>query len=188
MKVLILLFFFAFSSWSHAGYQLRDLDLQDASTWEEFRSIIQKQEESEKLNGQAYMISGALLVLGGMVGYHNAHTSVEKLAYSVTQSLGVAGVGYGAFLSAVGSPPRRFYQTVEASQGLSAQNKNELVRNYVTYLKEDRSNEKMIKIVTHALVSAVNIYNGMREQGELRQGLIALGGIHALAAISISFQ
>jgi len=188
MRMIILSFILAFTFGAQAKNSLRDLNLHDASTWEEFKTVIKKQERDEILNGRAYVISGALLALGGMVGYHNAQTSVEKLAYSVTQSLGVAGIGYGAYLHNVGSPQRSFYQSVESSQSLTLENKNELVWHYVTNLKEDRATERLIKIVTHSLVSAINIYNGMREQGELRQGLIALGGIHALAAISVSFQ
>jgi hypothetical protein len=46
----------------------------------------------------------------------------------------------------------------------------------------------MIRIISHSIVAAMNFYNGSREQGDLRQGLFALGGINLLAAISISFK
>jgi hypothetical protein len=149
---------------------------------------VERQQAIEMKTGQAYILSGSLLILGGIIGYHNAHTPVEKLAYSVSQSLGVAGVGYGAFLHSVGSDQRTFFQSVSASKSLTIENKNELAQSYVATWRENRQNEKMIKIVTHSIVAAVNLYNGLLEEGELRQGLVALGGINFLAAVSISFQ
>lgn len=183
--IFVLTALFALNSLAKSS---RPLSIEDVTTWEEFRTLVQQQENDEILNGRAYIISGAVLVLGGMIGYHNAKTSVEKLAYSVTESLGVAGIGYGAYLNTVGSPQRSLYESIEASKSLTLTNKNDLVRNYALSMKENRKNERLIKIVTHSIVSAVNLYNGLREEGELRQGLIALGGIHFLAAISVSFQ
>lgn len=189
MKKLFVVFAIVFfGAAAQAKFGLRELSLYDSTTWDEFKAAVQKQEENDRRNGQAYMISGTLLVLGGMVGYHNAQTSIEKLAFSVTQSLGVAGIGYGAYLYNVGNPHQSFFESLESTKSLSTSQKDDLVRHYVADLREDRTNEKFIKIVTHSIVSFVNFYNGMREEGELRQGLMALGGIHALAAISVSFQ
>lgn len=175
-------------SFSISAFARRDYSLEDTQDWAQFQNLIERQQAEEMKTGQAYVISGSLLILGGIIGYHNARTPIEKLAYSVSQSLGVAGVGYGSYLHSIGSDQRSFYESVLASKSLSTENKNELVQNYVRTWRENRQNEKMIKIVTHSIVAAVNLYNGLREEGELRQGLVALGGINFLAAVSISFQ
>jgi hypothetical protein len=110
------------------------------------------------------------------------------LAYSVSQSLGIAGIGYGAYLKNVGGEQRSFFETVENAHGLSLQDKDELVRSYSQTWKINRHNEKWLRIITHSLVAALNIYNGLNEEpGELRTGLFVIGGANALAAISLSF-
>ncbi len=189
MKVWMTLILFLISGLqAFAKGPLRTLDLQDVQSWRDFQTAIQKQEKEEISLGQAYMISGSLLILGGAIGYHNAHTSVEKLAYSVTESLGVGGIGYGASLYNIGSSERLFYNSVEATQGLSTHAKDELARNFSAQWRDHKEDERLIKIVTHSIVAAVNLYNGLREEGELRQGLTALAGINLIAAISFTFQ
>lgn len=167
----------------------REVSLSEVRDWHQFKLKIQEQEKHDQLKGQAYMISGALLVAGGIVGYHNAHNSVEKLAYSVSQSLGVAGIGYGAYLNFVSSEQSSFYQSIDRSRSLTEENKNELVRNYVSNWQENKRAERLTRIATHSLIGALNIYNGFREeQGDLRQGLFVLGGVNLLAAISLSLE
>lgn len=166
----------------------REISLSEVKDWHQFKIKIEQQEQQDQKKGQAYMISGGLLVIGGIIGYHNAHNSVEKLAYSVSQSLGVAGIGYGAYLSFVDSEQSSFYRSIESSKGLTDQNKNEIVRNYVAQWQENKRSERITRIATHALIGGLNIYNGMREEGDLRQGLIVLGGVNLLAAISLSFD
>ena len=172
-----------------AESKAKEIRLADVKTWNEFKVKIEQEERKDHLKGQAYMISGGLLVIGGIIGYHNAQNSVEKLAYSVSQSLGVGGIGYGAYLSFVDSEQRSFYRSVESSQSLSEENKNEIVRNYVLNKAENERSERITRIVTHSIVGALNVYNGLREeQNDLRQGLIILGGVNILAAISLSFE
>lgn len=172
-----------------AESKTKEIRLADVKTWNEFKVKMEQEERKDHLKGQAYMISGGLLVIGGIIGYHNAQNSVEKLAYSVSQSLGVGGIGYGAYLSFVDSEQRSFYRSVESSQSLSEENKNEIVRNYVLNKAENERSERITRIVTHSIVGALNVYNGLREeQNDLRQGLIILGGVNILAAISLSFE
>ena len=172
-----------------AAGESREISLSQVKDWHQFKLKIEQQDRQDQIRGNAYMISGGLLVIGGIIGYHNAHNSVEKLAYSVSQSLGVAGIGYGAYLSFVGSEQKAFYQSIENSKSLTDENRNELVRNYVDTWEKNRKNERITRIVTHSIVGALNIYNGVREeQNDLKQGLIILGGVNLLAAISLSFE
>lgn len=184
---LILLFFVSVQVFATSAYH-REVTLDKVENWQDFRKKMIEQENVDHTDGWAYMVSGGLLLAGGLVGYHNGQTPVEKLAYSVSQSLGVAGIGYGAYLHYVGGEERAFYDTVEHARGLRSQDKDELVRSYVQTWRINRHNEKVIRIVTHSLVAALNIYNALQEErGDLRTGLMVIGGANALAAISLSF-
>lgn len=166
----------------------RELSLEDVSSWKEFDQAMQEQESADRTDGMAYMISGALLLAGGLVGYHNSGGNVEKLAYSVSQSLGIAGLGYGYYLYNVGTETRSFYESVRNTSGLSETNRNDLTRSYVKQWKVQQDNEKWMKMATYALVGGLNLYNASREKpGDLRQGLMILGGVNLLAAISLTF-
>lgn len=188
-KLLVMLIVSLFSASAFARSPGRELDISDVKTWNEFTEKMKTQEDRDRTDGQAYMISGALLVAGGIIGYHNSQSSVEKLAYSVSQSLGVAGIGYGAYLYNVGSEQTSFHQAVSSSTSLQMEQKDELVRNYVSEWRRNRYNERMIRILTHSIVAGMNFYNASREdQNELKQGLYVIGGVNALAAISLSFD
>lgn len=166
----------------------RELSLDDIESWKDFNQVMIEQESVDRTDGVAYMISGAVLLAGGLVGYHNSQGNVEKLAYSVSQSLGIAGLGYGYYLYSVGTETRSFYEAVKNTNGLSEQNRNDLTKNYVAQWKVQQENEKWMKVATYALVGALNVYNASREKpGDLRQGLMVLGGVNLLAAISLSF-
>lgn len=190
MKLAVLILTLSFISQNAmARSPGRELKLDDVQSWKQFSETMKLQEDRDRVDGQAYMISGALLILGGVVGYHNSDGSIEKLAYSVSQSLGVAGMGYGAYLYNVGSEQTSFYHTVANSQTLNEGQRDDLVKNYVTEWKTNRYNEKVIRIVTHSIVAAMNFYNASREsQHDLKQGLYVIGGVNALAAVSLSFQ
>jgi hypothetical protein len=166
----------------------REFSFKDLQTWNDFARAQERQVSKDRDTGFAYMVSGALLTLGGSVGYHNSKTSVEKLAYSLTQSLGVAGVGYGAYLYHVGNEHRSFYESVRNTTSLSESQRNDLFRSYAEQVRVVQYNSKWIRIVTHALVGALNFYNASREPDQdLRQGLNVIGTANALAAVSLSF-
>lgn len=187
-KIILVLLVMIFSAEGAFARSMRkELSLEDVTSWKEFDQAMLEQESVDRTDGMAYMISGALLLAGGLVGYHNAGGNVEKLAYSVSQSLGVAGLGYGYYLYHVGTETRSFYESVRNTSGLSETNRNDLTRNYVKQWKVQQENEKWMKIATYALVGGLNLYNASRESGDLRQGLTILGGVNLLAAISLTF-
>ena len=186
-QLLILLVGLLFSEMALARSLRRELSLHDVETWKEFQAMMIEQESIDRTDGIAYMISGAVLLAGGLVGYHNSKGNIEKLAYSVSQSLGIAGLGYGSYLYTVGAETRSFYESVKNTNGLSDTHRNDLTKNYVGQWKVQKDNERWMKVATYALVGALNMYNGSREEGELRQGLMIIGGVNLLAAISLSF-
>lgn len=164
----------------------KEINLSSMQSWSDFSSAMQEQEKRDKETGFAYMLSGALLTLGGSIGYHNAKTSVEKLAFSVTQSLGIAGVGYGATLYHVGHNHRAFYKSIDNVPSLSDTQKDDIFLSYAREMRSREVNSRWIRVVSHSLVAAINIYNGSREEDEsLRQGLYFIGAANAFAAFSL---
>ena len=166
----------------------QEVNLDKVENWQQFSKAMDEDINSEESTGRAYMISGGLLLLGGIVGYNGVNGSVERLAYSVVQSIGVAGIGYGAYLYKVGSDDRAFYETVQnANGGLPNLQKDLLFSSYKKIRAERKRNEKYIRMIAHSLVAAVNFYNASKaDQSDLRQGLYVLGGVNALVAISLA--
>lgn len=167
----------------------QEVDLNNVNDWKNFSQVMDEQIDTDERTGQAYMLSGGLLLLGGVVGYSSVGSSVEKLAYSVAQSLGVAGIGYGAYLLNVGGEERAFYQSVGKTSGLTLAQRDQLTKNYTAVWKERRRNEKLIRILSHSLVAAMNFYNASRtDQADLRQGLYVIGGVNAIVALSLFIE
>lgn len=165
---------------------VKEYNLEGVQTWEEFSKKVKMKTDKEQEEGRAYMISGGLLLVGSLVGYHNAHTTIEKLGYSIAQSLGVGGIGYGSYLYNIGGEERVIYTTIYQTE-IGTKEKDALVRSYTTQWKENKQRDKLIRIVTHSLVGVLNIYNGSRAtEDDLRQGLYAIGGINLLAALSLT--
>jgi hypothetical protein len=188
MKLALFVVSFLFFFEAQAKLIERAFSFKDLRTWQDFATAQEKQESKDQETGTAYMISGVLLSIGGSVGYHNAKTSVEKLAYSFTQSLGVAGVGYGAYLYHVGNEHRSFYEAVRSTSSLTENQRNDLFLNYAEQVRVVQYNAKWIRIVSHALVGALNFYNASRESDQdLKQGLNVIGAANVLAAVSLTF-
>jgi hypothetical protein len=190
INILISLILFFSSSLSNAQLApLKEVEVDKIQNWEQFDRIMLEQTETEEHTGQGYMISGGLLLVGGLVGYSSVSSNVEKLAYSVVQSLGVAGIGYGTYLYNVGGEERAFYRTVKGTNDLSLNAKNNLFKSYKGVWEQRRKNEKMIRILSHSLVAAINFYNGARaESTDLKQGLYVIGGVNALFALSMFIE
>lgn len=165
----------------------RELDVYSISNWNDFDRSMKIQYEKDEQDGTAYLISGALLIVGGTVGYSNSSNSVEKLGFSISQSLGVAGLGYGAYLSFIGRDHSPFYESLSQSS-LNSQQKDELVGIYMKKVRKNQDTEKWIRVASHASVAGINFYNASREEDrDLQAGLMVLGLVNALAAVSISF-
>lgn len=165
----------------------RELDVFSINNWSDFEKSMLVQNIKDEQDGRAYLISGALLIVGGTVGYSNSSNSVEKLGFSVSQSLGVAGLGYGSYLYFIGRDHSPFYESLSKSS-LNNQQKDELVKIYMERVRRNQDAEKWIRVASHATVSGINFYNASREEDrDLQAGLMILGLVNALAAVSISF-
>ncbi len=157
--------------------------------WESFENEIKLLERADYQNGLSYVISGSLALAGGLWGEAIADDSVEKGIYAVFQSIGIASVGYGAYLWQVGGEERALYHALAQTQGLSDADRTRFLRTYFAQRKQRLKREKLIRAITHGLVAGVNIYNATRQDERgVRDALYFIGGINVLAAVSFSFD
>lgn len=157
--------------------------------WAKYEREVQLLEREDYRNGLSYVISGSLALVGGIWGESVTNDAVEKGIYSVFQSIGIASVGYGAYLWQVGGEERAIYTSLRDAKGLSYRDKSYFLRSYFAQRKERLRREKLIRAITHGLVAAVNTYNASRQdQDGVRDALYFIGGVNLLAAISFTFD
>ena len=100
----------------------------DLKSWSDFDHFMQDSKNRHENEGLSYMISGSLAVIGGTVGYQSETDSLGKLMLSVTQSLGVAAVAYGAEQYYLGSEYQSFYMAVKESHLTDSERSEVLTR------------------------------------------------------------
>lgn len=186
MKMFFLTFTLLFaSSFSRAFSQ--DITYQGQTQWNEFREFVLRQEEENKILGQAYIISGLLAAIGGSVGYYEAEEVFSRTVFAITSNLGIAAIGLGASYLWTGSQADSFFYAIDKSS-LSPQQKNEVLRRYLDREQKEKEHRRWIKVATHSLIAALNIYTASQESSdEVRSVFYFLGGANALLAISYSF-
>jgi hypothetical protein len=149
---------------------------------------MEQQKVDQEREGMAYIVSGGIAFVGGIVGYHNSKDVFAKGAYAVAQSLGVAAVGYGAHLRALGDEHRPLYATLNASRFLSLAEKDQFVKVYFQWEgQRDRESQK-IAALTHGMLAGLNFYNGaIASHEDMRSALYFIGAINLLASLSYTF-
>lgn len=156
--------------------------------WLRFKADVEERTREERVEGIAYMVSGGLVLIGSAIGYENSRDPIAKTVYSISQSLSIGAIGFGSHLYSVGGADRDFLNIIENSTSLSLAQKNEILRSYRARKEHNEKSQKWIRVATHGLIAAVNLYNAGRETDEgLRTALYFVGGVNAIAAISISF-
>ncbi|MEQ1879070.1 MAG: hypothetical protein ABL958_20690 [Bdellovibrionia bacterium] len=156
--------------------------------WDNFSGFINEQSEKDRKLGIAYMVSGAAAIVGGTLGYQQTEDPFARTVFTVSQSMGIAAIGYGTFLMEIGHEDRAFHQAVLDTTSLSPQQKDELLGHY---LREKRTFEKrarLIRAFTHGFIAALNFYNGSKQKDSNLQSVhYFIGGINLVAAVSFSF-
>lgn len=159
-----------------------------SGVWRDFAHHVEELRAHERREAWAYIVSGAIVAIGGGVGYANASDSLERTAFALSQSLGVAGIGYGVYSLMIGSSDRNFYSLLESSQHLKEYQRDDLVEIYLHQKHERMRKTKWIRFVTHSLIAGLNFSHAQRQENpEARSALYFISGINAIAAISLTF-
>ncbi len=160
----------------------------ELSSWAEFAAAEQAQIEQDRRDGISHVISGSLALAGGIVGSSVSNDDIEKAMYTVFQSLGVASVGYGAYVWRVGGESRTIYQTLNTSR-MSNEQRDLFLRAYALRKNEQRRRDRMIRAVTHGLIAGVNFLNATQQRDDsLKTSLFFIGAVNALASVSFTFE
>ena len=185
LVAFILLIFF--SSFSFAKVDRDELMYQGNSNWLEFKQFMeQRQEEDQKL-GVSYLLSGALATVGGVVGYYSSEDAFSRGIYALSQSIGVAALGYGASYMWIGNEYNSFFYAVDGAR-LSPQQKNELLHRFLEREQLQRERQRWIKIATHSVIAAVNLYSATREEDKnIKTVFQFLAAANVVIALTYSF-
>ena len=171
-----------------AGATDTSTKLEDAKSWIEFEGLSKQKIEQDQLNGISYVVSGSLAIVGGFVGQNIAQDPLEKGTYTLFQTIGIASLGYGAYVWTIGDDSRLMYDMLSENKHLNNGAKTLVLQSYFEQRKKRNHRERVIRAITHALVAGFNIYNGTQQQYEpVRNALYFVGGVNALASISFVF-
>ncbi|HMN68082.1 MAG TPA: hypothetical protein PKC28_06035 [Bdellovibrionales bacterium] len=171
------------------GFAADDIKVNEESVrWEQYAKEIERQERRDYRNGLSYIISGSLALGGGIWGANITDDNIEKGIYTVFQTIGIASVGYGAYVWKIGGEERNLYATLSNAR-LTPEQKTIFLRSYYAQKKESEKRERYIKAITHGLIAGLNFYNASQQkQDSIKSGLYFIGGVNLLAAISFTFE
>lgn len=163
------------------------VDVNSSRDWKTFDSAMSSIADDDRAIGTSYLISGGLVTLGSIAGYYSTDDSTSKVIYAFSQSLGIAAIGYGSAKLFIGHEYSSFYAAVKGTN-LSNEQKNNLLRIYLENEKEKRESLRKIKIATHLLLGAVNLYSATREKdNNVKSVFTFLSGINFAIALAYTF-
>lgn len=162
------------------------LELQ-TDDWKGFEDFIKESDRKDQIDGYSYLISGSLAAVGGLVGFYSSSDNFAKAVYSVSQTIGVAAIGFGGYKLFVGNENKLLFRTIKASN-LSLADREMLLYNYRLQKGSEENRIRKVKALTHAAIALLNIYNAVREtNNDLRTALYFIGGVNFFAAVSFTF-
>lgn len=157
------------------------------ANWSDFELYMQERERHDRLRGLGYMLSGAVATLGGLAGYNSSEDSFGRAVYAVSQTVGIAAVGYGASVYWNGNEYDSFYGAIKNSS-LSVDQKTELLQRYLALERRERERNRWIQFGTSVLLAVVNFSSAEREKDPNVKGVLQfLGGVNAVIALSYTF-
>jgi hypothetical protein len=161
---------------------------ENVRNWKEFSQDVADHTAREQQEGIVYMATGALALVGGVAGYFSSQDPFAKAAFSLTESLGIAGVGYGAYEYNIGGSDRAFENIISNSSTLSAQQRDDILQHFLAEKKLRKEKSKNILMLTYGAIAAANLVNATHETDPaLRTGLYFLSAFNALGLLSLTF-
>lgn len=165
----------------------KDIRYDGPDSWAEFEAAMQEREHQDRVAGLSYLLSGAIATVGGIAGSATNDDGFSRSVFAISQTLGIAAMGYGASLYWNGNDYASFYRSVRDSS-LSPAQKTELLKRFLAYERNERDRARWIRFGTHALLAAVNFYSASQEDNrDVRSVLQFLGGVNVILAVSYTF-
>ncbi len=156
--------------------------------WSDFEAKVQKKSKVDSVYGWSYIVSGILALGGGLIGEQRTSDPLELGVYTLFETMGVASIGYGAYVWKIGDEDRLMFNTLEGTQ-MSNDLKTQFLVSYNHQLNMKDKSDRIIRGLTHGLISALNFYSASQQHQEgLKTTLNFIGGVNLLAAISFSVE
>lgn len=156
--------------------------------WDSFAHFIDEQAEQDRKLGMAYIVSGAAAIVGGTLGYQQTEDPFARTVFTISQSMGIAAIGYGTYRLEIGHEDRGFHGAVQKTVSLTPTQRDELLSNYLSQKRGFEKRARMIRAFTHGFIAALNFYNGSKQTDQNLQNVhYFIGGINLVAAVSFSF-
>ena len=158
-------------------------------TWKSYASEIRQRTIEDRKQGISYVISGAVAYLGGWTGAEMIKDPIEKGAYNIIQTVGLASLSYGIYTWKVGDKDRQLFKTMLHSDFLTQKQKTDFLRLYYTEQRARDETLRWMRVAAHGLIGLQNIYSATRqENGTLQSVFYFVGGINILASASLVFS
>ena len=140
-----------------------------------------------KYEGWGYLISGGVALGISVPAYYLSQDVFAKAIYSVTETLGVAAVGYGSYQVLVDDDMTRFVRVVKSVPGLTRSQREQFAMSYLRENADRARNLRRIRVISHGLTAALNLVNAVTSSNaNLSDALYFVGGVNALAAFSFA--
>lgn len=187
MTKFVLIFSLIFSGFHASAKTSRDEQLQATADWRSFEEIVEQARAEDRTLGTSYLLSGALVALGGVAGAQSAGDDTSKLMFTLSQSLGIAGIGYGIAKLSFGNQYNSLYDALRDTS-LTKEQRDQIVRIFMEREREKQQSMKHIKIITHILLGAVNLYAASKEENSNSKTFLQFfGGANFALAAAYTF-
>lgn len=140
------------------------------------------------------MLSGGIALAAAIPAYYLSEDTFARAIYSISQTVGVAAIGYGYYLVVVENDYRRFARILGGMQGgnqqaLTPAQNNRLAELYLRESAAQAQSARKIRVVSHGLTAGLNLLSAFTaSQRELRTALFFLCGVNTLAAVGLAFS
>lgn len=161
--------------------------VQNSRDWQTFESTLAELRKDDKIRGVSYIVSGALVTVGGLVAAGSTDDPATKLVYGITTSAGVGAVAYGVSKLSFGNEYNSFYDAVRLSSLAPAQ-RDILVQNYLQNEEDRKRRHRRIATVAHLVAGTINLYSATREKDSNAKTFFGvLAGLNFAVGISYAF-
>jgi len=174
---------------SSLGWALDDREdqLRASESWKTFQETMERIHQEERTEGISYIVSGALVTVGGLAGTQNSNDPGSKLIFGLSESLGVAGMGYGIAKLSYGNEYNSFYESLKTVSLTPAQ-RDELVRNYMLGEREKQRKIREISLFTFLLIGALNAYSAAKESDQTAKTVYEVfAGVNLAVGVAFAF-
>jgi hypothetical protein len=186
MKWLQWLLFITFS-FQAGAYESHSKDFEMVQGWSDFDLSLQKVEELKHTEAISYILSGLLVTIGGMAGATAARVPSTKFIYGLSQSLGVAGIGYGSYMLYNGHEYSSFARAVRNTP-MTSEQRDQLVREFLKAEQEQQETLRQVRLYTYLALGTLNLAAATQESERSAKTMFQIfSGINYALALSCTF-